>query len=287
MKNLNSFESVRTSINANMNKKGVSSMNINSVVMKTAWSIRRNAAQEMNCKVSMVLWSECLRMAWAIVKAGQSLKAEAESMGIEALYRWLKNSCHKYAKTAIGRSEGSNDWEHGEFAYNQRLESPAFVWYGSAEYLLDDMAQEAFLALQRRLENPVKLAELASKGKSLTQIVWDSAQYGVTKIITQESKHSRCIGFDAVNSDGDDFSLLDILADEKAVNPADILSDAGLVSLLREFAANLDEKNAYILQGKIRGLNEREMGKHLGMSGPAVHKRVEKIRAALREYLAA
>lgn len=262
-------------------------MNINSVVMKTAWSIRRNAALEMNCKVSDVLFSECLKMAWSIVKAGQSIKAEAESMGIESLYRWLKNSCHKYAKTAIGRSEGSNDWEHGEFAYNQRLESPAFVWYGSAEYLLDDMAQEAFLALQRRLDNPAKLAELANKGKSLTQIVWDSAQYGVTKIITQESKHSRCIGFDAVNNEGDNFSLLDILADEKAINPADILSDAGLVSLLREFAASLDEKNAYILQGKIRGLNEREMGKHLGMSGPAVHKRVEKIRSALREFMAA
>ena len=259
---------------------------INSIVMKTAWSIRKNAAEEFGCKVSEILWSECLKMAWAMVKAGQSIKAEADAMGTEAISRWLKNSCHKVAKVAIGRSEGSNDWEHGQYAYNQRLESPAFVWYGSAEYLLDDMAQEAWLAFERRISNPAKLAELASKGKTLSKIVWDSAEYGVTKIIGQESKHARCISFDMTNNNGDDFSLLDILADEKAVNPADILSDAGLVSLLREFAAGLDEKNKYILSGKIRGLNEREMGKHLGMSGPAVHKRVEKIRAALREYMA-
>lgn len=283
---LNVTKSIRTTINLNL--KGANTMKtINSTVMTTAWAIRKNAAQEMGCKVSDVLMSECLRMAWAMVKAGQSIKAEAETMGTESVYRWLKNACHKYAKTAIGKTSGSNDWEHGEYAYNQRLESPAFDWYGSAEYLLDDMAQEAFLALQRRLENPAKLAELASKGKTLKLIVWDSAQYGVTKIVSQESKHARCIGFEAVNNSGDTFSLLDVLADEKAINPADILSDAGLVSLLRDFAATLDEKNAYILQGKIRGLNEREMGKHLKISGPAVHKRVEKIRAALREFMAA
>lgn len=266
----------------NLNTKNA----IASAVMSKAWEIRRSAAAEMGVSVSVVLWSECLRMAWSIVKAGQSIKAEVETMGTEAVYRWLKNSCHKYAKVAIGKTTGSNDWEHGEYAYNQRLESPAFDWYGSAEYLLDDMAQEAWLALQRRLDNPAKLAELASKGKTLKLIVWDSAQYGVTKIITQESKHSRCISFDMTNNSGEDFSLLDILADEKAVDPADILSDAGLVSLLRDFAATLDDKNAYILQGKIRGLNEREMGKHLKISGPAVHKRVEKIRAALREFMA-
>lgn len=263
-----------------------------SLAMTIAWSIRRNAAAEMGVPVSTVLMSECLRMAWATVKAGQSIKAEAESMGVESVYRWLKNSCHKYSKVAIGKTEGSNDWEHGEYAYNQRLESPAFDWYGSTEYLLDDMAQEAFLALQRRLDNPAKLAELASKGKSLKQIVWDSAQYGVTKIITQESKHSRCISFDQTNNSGDDFSLLDVLADDKAVDPADILSDAGLVSLLRDFAASLDEINKYILSAKIQGMTEREMAAHLTangkkMSNVAVHKRIVKMQAALREYLTA
>lgn len=262
------------------------------LAMTIAWSIRRNAAAEMGIPVSAVLMSECLKMAWSIVKAGQSIKAEAETMGIESVYRWLKNSCHKYAKTAIGKTEGSNDWEHGEYAYNQRLESPAFDWYGSAEYLLDDMAQEAFLALQRRLDNPAKLAELASKGKSLKQIVWDSAQYGVTKIISQESKHSRCIGFEMTNSNGDDFSLLDVLADDKAVDPADILSDAGLVSLLRDFAASLDDINQYILSAKIQGMTEREMSAHLTANGKkisnvAVHKRIVKMQAALREYLTA
>ena len=37
-------------------------------VMTTAHQIRRSAAERFNCLISEILWSECLRMAWAEVK---------------------------------------------------------------------------------------------------------------------------------------------------------------------------------------------------------------------------
>lgn len=266
------------------------------LAMTIAWSIRRNAAAEMGVPVSAVLMSECLKMAWAMVKAGQSITDEIMN-DVSAIDRWLKNLCHKYAKVRIGQSTGNNGYDRAdgsyvhEFSYDSRLEAPAFRWYGYNEFWLEDMSQEAWAALLRRMNNPAKMAELAGKGKTLSMILWDCAQYGVVKINAQEKKHFH-VSFEMTNNNGDDFSLLDVLADDKAVDPADILSDAGLVSLLRDFAASLDDINQYILSAKIQGMTEREMAAHLTangkkMSNVAVHKRIVKMQAALREYLTA
>lgn len=48
-------------------------------VMKKAWSIARNAAKEINCKVSEIHFGECLRMAWASTRAASEITLVAWS----------------------------------------------------------------------------------------------------------------------------------------------------------------------------------------------------------------
>lgn len=40
----------------------------NSKLIKTAWKIRRQSAQVMNCKISEVSWKECLKLAIEAIK---------------------------------------------------------------------------------------------------------------------------------------------------------------------------------------------------------------------------
>lgn len=50
----------------------------------------------------------------------------------------------------------------------------------------------------------------------------------------------------------------------------------------QNFLAGLDSTNRKICEMKIEGIPEREIGKALGISGPAVHKRIEKVRKEWR-----
>ena len=249
-------------------------------VMTLAWSIRKNAAARFGCKVSEISMAHCLRDAWAIVKAGSIVRHEYNQTDAAALDRWVRNCCHKYAKIEIGKTVADH--------YNRRLEQPAFDWYGYAEQHLDDMADEAWCYLLKRIDDHDWLAAFEAKGKGLRELVYNAAQSGVSKIIRAESKHAMVTHFDRENAAGDSFSILDIFNGESTTcHTSAIAADAELSALVVAFAATLDDKNRKVFGLRLQGMTERDIAAEMKVSGPAIHKRLTKIKAALVEYLAA
>ena len=50
-------------------------------IMRRAWDIRKNAAAEIGCKVSEVVWGLCLKQAWA---EAEGANAEANASAVAA-----------------------------------------------------------------------------------------------------------------------------------------------------------------------------------------------------------
>ena len=60
-----------TIVNTVMNPAPVLTEKMASRAMKAAHRIRREAAERFGCRLSEIRWSECLKMAWAEVKASR------------------------------------------------------------------------------------------------------------------------------------------------------------------------------------------------------------------------
>lgn len=55
---------------------------------------------------------------------------------------------------------------------------------------------------------------------------------------------------------------------------------------MERFTASRDETDQKVMEMLVQGYTERQIGKVVGMSGPAVHKRIMKMRKDLRELIA-
>ncbi len=56
-------------------------------IMSRAWAIRKSAAAEIGCKVSEVMWGECLKVAWAEAYA-ENYMANASINAAAVISEW-------------------------------------------------------------------------------------------------------------------------------------------------------------------------------------------------------
>lgn len=261
-------------------------------VMRRAWSIRRAAAAEFDCKVTAVHWGECLRAAWAeeYVHAApvlaERLTAEWAATEPAAQVRWLTACVRKAAKVEIGRSI--------EDQYNGALEVPAFYmpWDGPsflAAYDMSDFVNSAWEKLARVLADPEKLAariraraEAGRKPFDLGKLVYSAGRAAVVQVIRTEQKHS-VTGVRTVTDDnGTERAYVEVAARSVGFGSMDMTALAADIGL---FLQGRDDTDRRLLAMLVRGETEAHMASVVGMSTGGTHKRLANLRSALAEYL--
>ena len=161
-------------------------------IMRRAWAIRKTAAAEMDCRVSEVLFGECLKMAWA---EAEGVNAEANAAAVAAEWantpdmkkiEWLQRCVTKASKDVIGYSV--------EDHYHQFYERSAWSLHG---HDFDEYVNQAFIALADAFDRlPVTNERRAAKGlrpRSLRSLVYKAAKAAVMKIWEDDKKHGRAI----------------------------------------------------------------------------------------------
>ena len=81
------------------------------------------------------------------------------------------------------------------------------------------------------------------------------------------------------DKNGEEYSYIDTVATSRK---DDTETAAVIGTALNAFINGRDEIDRLIIEGIRDGYTEREIGEIVGMSGPAVHKRIDKIRDGLR-----
>jgi|GEM_PF-1692308 hypothetical protein len=253
----------------------------NASVMLRAWDIRRAAASEIGCKVSEVLWSACLRMAWAEAEGANAERNAARVVSAWAALSegeqiaFMKKCIHKAAKDRIKYST--------EDHYLQFSEVPAFGLYGLHD--LDEFVSETWLRLSVKLADADKLTKRnerrAAQGKrplTLVKLVYEAADASIAAIFYQDTKHSAASVRELETEDGETVSAVESICaaaddtERAAILKADVAS----------FRNGCDEINDRILELVGRGYTEREIAADIGtISNVAVHKRIVKMREQL------
>lgn len=255
-------------------------------IMRRAWAIRKAAAAEAGCKVSEVIWGECIRLAWAEAE-GDHAEANAATvanewaaMGDEAQTKMMAACVRKAAKNEIGYSV--------EDKYLQFSEVPAFACRRPHDF--DEFISETCIRVLDKLSDLDKLAaknrKRATQGKrpvTLVSIVYNAARASIAAIYYQDTKHGAAYDFEISDDDGNAASYLETMCGD---SHQDTAKTAIIRAAIREYVAGLDDIGRQVVALIMDGKTEREIGDAVGMSGPAVHKRIKKMREAL-EYLRA
>lgn len=256
-------------------------------IMSRAWSIRKNAAEEIGCKVSEVIFSECLKMAWAEAE-GQHASANAAAVVNEwaamnegEQVAMMQRCIRKAAKNEIGYST--------EDHYLQFSEVPAFGCYRPHDF--DEFVSETCCRVLSTLGNLDKLTATNERRASqhkrpirLVSIVYNAARASIAAIYYGDSKHAAAGDWEIEDSDGNAASYLETMCGD---GHQDTERAAIIRAALKSYSDSCDDIGRQVLQMVIEGKTEREIGKAVGMSGVAVHKRIVKMREALKDLRAA
>lgn len=240
-------------------------------IMRRAWAIRKTAAAEMGCRVSEVLWGECLKMAWA---EAEGVNAEWAATPDSAKVEWLQRCVTKASKDVIGYST--------EDHYHQFYERSAWSLHG---HDFDEYVSQAYIALAAAFDRlPVTNERRAAKGlrpRSLRSLVYNAAKAAVMKIWEDDKKHGRAIQDpEIINDNGEAESYIETRIDGAANTEA-----AAIVKVdLERFTAGRDEIDRKIMELVQEHYTERMIAEALDnkISNVAVHKRIVKLRAALQ-----
>lgn len=156
-----------------------------------------------------------------------------------------------------------------------------------AGYDFDDAVQSTAERVLKVLKNPAKLdadtERRESQGKAtntLNAVICRAANNTMESIAHHSSKESKATIQTITNEDGEELDVLDIIAARANTEESAIFR-----ATLKQFMKGLDDMNRKILAGRIQGKTEREIAPSLGITAPAVHKRIVKIRAELAELL--
>lgn len=256
-------------------------------IMVRAWEIRKAAAEEIGCKVGEVVMGECLRLAWAEAEG-----VHAEDNALEIINEWagmadadkvrMMSACiRKAAKNEIGYST--------EDHYLQFSEVPAFGCYRPHDF--DEFVSETCIRVLGKLADVDRLTATnerrAAQGKRplrLVSVVYNAARASIAAVYYADSKHGAAYDWQIEDGEGNAASYLETCcgdARQKTERDAIIRAD---VERMRN---GLDEIGKQILEMVVEGKTEREIGKAVGISCVAVHKRIVKMRAALENLRAA
>lgn len=248
-------------------------------IMRRAWAIRKGTAAEIGCKVSEVIWGECLRMAWAEAEG-----ANAEINATVTANEWAAMSEGEQVKmmSACIRKAAKNRIRYStEDHYLQYSEVPAFGCYGPHDF--DEFLSETTirvinsLDIERLTITNERRAAKAKKPITLVSIVYRAASASIEAIYYQDSKHGAAYDYEISDGEGNTISVMETVAskDDNTENAAILRAE------LKRFSKGLDEIGRKILEMLVQHKTEREIAAEVGISNVAVHKRIVKMRAAL------
>lgn len=249
-------------------------------VMRRAWAIRREAAERYNVKLMEIVWGECIRMAIAEAQ-GENAEANAQAiinewqeLGEAGQVKIMQACVRKAAKNEIGYSI--------EDKYLQFNEVPAWGLWGHG---FDEYVNETWLRVAGNLDidkltaKNEKRATQAKKPITLVNIVYNAAKAAIQAIYYSDVKHGKASIRTTIGKDGEEYSYIETMAESRRDNTE---TSACIKATLQQFIQGRDEKDQTILEAVKDGYTEREIAKFVGMSNVAVHKRIAKMREALR-----
>ncbi len=253
-------------------------------IMSRAWEIRKTAAAEIGCKVSEVVFSLCLKQAWAEAE-GVNAKANAHKIVQEwsdlseaGQVKMMSACIRKAAKNEIGYST--------EDHYLQFSEVPAFGCHRPHDF--DEFLSETCIRVLVKLADVGRLTatneKRAANGKrpvSLVSIVYNAARASIAAVYYQDSKHGAAYDWDISDDNGNTSSYLETCCRDKT---EDTETSAIIRADIERFRAGRDEIDRKIIELVQENYTERDIAKALDnkISNVAVHKRLVKIRAALQ-----
>lgn len=249
-------------------------------IMSRAWAIRKAAAAEIGCRVSEVIMSECLKMAWAEAE-GANAEANAAAVVKEwagtaptAQVEWLQRCVVRAAKDVIGYST--------EDHYHQFNEHAAFELHG---HDFDEYVNEAYIKLYAAFDRLAitneRRAEKGLRPRSLRSLVYNAAKAAIMAIWEADKKHGRAIQDpEIINDNGEAASWI---ATRAAAAGYDTETSAIIRVDMDKFVAQQDDINKKIIELVQQHYTEREISQALDnkISNVAVHKRIVKMRSAL------
>ncbi len=257
-------------------------------IMRRAWAIRKGAAADIGCKVSEVIWGECLKMAWAEAYA-ENDKANAGINAAAVIGEWgaLGETGQMKMMTACIRKAAKNEIGYSaEDHYLQFSEVPAWFMHG---HDFDEFISETWLRVSPALDvdkltaKNEKRAGRCKRPITLVSIVYNAARASIASVYYQDIKHERARCVTVIDEDGEEYSYFDTI---EASAPDNTERSALLQVTMEKFTASRDEIDRKIMERLSQGYTERQIGKVVGMSGPAVHKRIVKMREVLWELVA-
>lgn len=248
-------------------------------IMSRAWAIRKSAAAEMGCKVSEVVFSLCLKQAWA---EAEGVNAEINAAAVvtewaattpEKQVEWLQRCVVRAAKDVIGYST--------EDHYHQFNECAAWGLHG---HDFDEFVNESYCKLFDAFDQLAVVNERrAAKGlrpRSLKSLVYNAAKAAIMAIWENDKKHGKAIQDpEVVNDNGEAESYVETRCGDSSVNTE---TSAILRAALDDFTASRDEIDRKIMEMVQENYTERQIAEVVKISNVAVHKRIVKIRAALQ-----
>ena len=239
-----------------------------SETMTRAWAIRKAAAADMGCKVFEVLMGECLKIAWA---EAEGANAETNAAAIVGEWANMADADKVRMMTACIRKAAKNEIGYStEDHYLQFSEVPAFGCFRTHDF--DEFVSETCIRVLDKLADLDKLAATnerrAAQGKRpmrLVSVVYNAARASIAAVYYADGE-------------GNAASFLETCCGDATVNTE---TSAIIRADLDSFRAGLDEIGRQILEMVAAHKTEREIGKAVGISNVAVHKRIVKMRAAL------
>ena len=235
-----------------------------SETMMRAWAIRKAAAADMGCKVSEVLMGECLKIAWA---EAEGANAETNAAAIAGEWANMADADKVRMMTACIRKAAKN--EIGCFRAHD----------------FDEFVSETCIRVLDKLADLDKLAATnerrAAQGKRpmrLVSVVYNAARASIAAVYYADSKHGAAYDWEINDGEGNAASFLETCCGDATVNTE---TSAIIRADLDAFRDGLDEIGRQILEMVAAHKTEREIGKAVGISNVAVHKRIVKMRAAL------
>ena len=256
-------------------------------IMGRAWAIRKAAAAEIGCKVSEIVFSLCLKQAWA---EAEGVNAEANAVAVVDEWAVMGEAGQVKMMSACIRKAAKNEIRYStEDHYLQFSEVPAFSCFRAHDF--DEFLSETVIRVLDKLADvdglTAKNEKRATQGKRpirLVSIVYNAARASIAAVYYADSKHGAAYDFDVVNDNGEAESYVETRYGDSSVNTE---TSAILRAALDDFTASRDEIDRKIIEMVAEQYTEREIAEALEKAGRkisnvAVHKRIAKMREALR-----
>ena len=251
-------------------------------IMSRAWEIRKSAAEEIGCKVSEVVFSLCLKQAWA---EAEGVNAEINAAAVvnewavtpaDKQVEWLQRCVVRAAKDVIGYST--------EDHYHQFNERAAWGLHGhDFDEFVNESYCKLFAAFDRLAVTNERRAAKGLRPRSLKSLVYNAAKAAIMAIWENDKKHGKAIQDpEVVNDNGEAESYIETRV--SAGGSVDTETSAIIRADLGQFTDGRDEIDRKIMELVQEHYTERMIAEALDnkISNVAVHKRIVKLRAALQ-----